>query len=241
MPYLLLNDPRLQRPAGWSPKWRPSAAGMDGGAFGSIEHGAVVDELGAALFDRPRMVEGPHVITVAWGIDVHGSVRIGLVKEGHDQAAPADGVATMAFWGPPRGFREAGETPEQAARREIGEETGAEIALDTVSIGQVITNETCTGSWSPLVAVKVDLERIAVIHPDRDEKIFRAQFFSLDEIDAMIAAGEHDGALTSSLILVGVVKKFEVLLQHLVLRPHDRDRPEQDTRATKRTQDPQNT
>ena len=215
MPKRLITD--VDWPDGKAPGWKHTDTGMNGGRFGRIEHAVVCTPNGAPIFDRPIVHEGPHVISPIWGFDEKGEILFGLVKEARDTAAPADGTTSLAFWGPPRGFRDHNETPEQAARREAGEEAGARVALSACYVGDHITNETCTGSWSPVVMLQVDLRRLFELQPDRGEKIYKASFFSLDEVAEMIRAGEHDGALTTSFVLVSALALFQI---HVLPRIH---------------------
>ncbi|NBD73785.1 NUDIX domain-containing protein [Patescibacteria group bacterium] len=176
---------------------------MDGERFGCIEHAVVCKPDGEAIFDRALVFEGPHVITVAWGFDPSsGEPMLALVKEARDTVALPDGKTSVAFWGPPRGFRGHSETPQEAARREAGEEAGANVVLETQYLGDFYVNETCVASASPTVLLQLDLDRVGAIRADRGEKIYKAEFFPAYEIERMIAAGEHEGALTTSKVLL---------------------------------------
>lgn len=208
MPKLLITDPRLTWPEGKGPNWKHTEEGIDGGRFGRIEHAVVCKPDGTAIFDRPITVEGPHVITVTFGFDESSfDWRLGLVKEARDTAAPPDGITSVSFWGPPRGFLGDRESVE------AGEEAGAAVFLEAWPLGEYITNETTTGSWSPFVALKVDLARLKEIAPERGEKIYKAQFFLVEEVEEMIKEGEFEGASTRSMVLITTL----MLYRHLVL------------------------
>lgn len=209
----ILKGEEGQWPEGKQPNWVHVGAGMDGGRFGAIEHRVMVDTHGNPLFDRAVVVEGPHIITVTWGFCPQTGVpRLGLVNEVRDTAAPADGLSTLSFWGPPRGFRDNGETPEVAARREAGEEAGVRAFLGTRYIGDIFVNETCVASCSPVVEVHVDLTQLGAITPDLrgGEKIFKAAFFTEEEVKAMILAGTHEGALTTSGVLATILLYWQL-------------------------------
>lgn len=213
MPKRLITDPGLVWSEGKGPNWRPTPEGADGGRFGRIEHAVVCKPDGTAIFDRMITVEGPHVITVLYGHDKESNdLKLGLVKEARDTAAPADGVSSLAFWGPPRGFRDAEETELQAALREAGEEAGAHVVVKSASLGQFITNETTTASWSPFVALQVDLSRLQAIAPERGEKIYKAEFFFADEVEEMIKQGTHDDASTRSMVLATTLLLYRLFI-----------------------------
>ncbi len=64
------------------------------------------------------------------------------------------------FLGPPRRFCLENEDPIIAAKRIISREAGAEVCIATLLMGEFITNETTTSSWSPVVYTQVDLEKL---------------------------------------------------------------------------------
>ena len=226
MPKLPINDTRIVWPAGRGPGWTHTDSGLDGGRFGSISHyayGAFGDDSKFyAQFDRPVVVEGPHAIAIPFGRDLSdGKFKIGLVKEQRDTAAPDNGYESVFYWGPPRGFAEPGDAGAIAmAVRETGEEIGAQVlAADPWLIGNYITNETCTASQSPIVAVPVNLERLSQTQGDDGfgEKILKAQFFSLDKIEDMIREGEYDDGLTTSMVLGHTMFLYRLYLRQLTL------------------------
>lgn len=211
MPKLLSTDPRVIWPAGRTPNWVQKPDGVDGGRFGFIEHAVICKPDGTAIFDRYVTKEGSHVITLPFGQDPStGEWKIGLVMEARDTAAPADGVTSLSFWGPARGFRDENETAEAAARREAGQEAGASVILSAVALGDFITNETTTTSWSPFVALNVDLSRLQAIAPEQGEKIYKSKFFTLQEVEEMILHGTHEGAYTTSMVLITTVMLYRL-------------------------------
>jgi hypothetical protein len=222
MPKLPIDDSRIVWPNGRSPGWTHTAAGLDGGKFGSVQHAAYgelqSDGTFLAQFDRPVVIEGPHAIAIAFGRDPSdGQFKIGLLKEQRDTAAPADGETSVFYWGPPRGFAEPGDQGAIAmAVRETGEEIGAGVlAFDPWILGEYITNETCTASGSPIVAVPVDLTRLAEIIKEggRGEKILKAEFFTLLQVEAMIKYRVYQGALTNSMVLGQITLLYRLHLQ----------------------------
>lgn len=213
MPKRLITDPAIIWPEGKGPNWKHTPEGVDGGAFGRIEHAVICKPDGTAIFDRLITVEGSHVITVTYGHDKESNdFKIGLVKEARDTAAVADGATSLAFWGPPRGFRDKGETEIQAALREAGQEAGANVTLNARMLGDFITNETTTASWSPFVALQVDLAKLQEIAPERGEKIYRAEFFFADEVEGMIKQGTHDGASARSMVLATTLMLYRLFV-----------------------------
>lgn len=211
MPKRLITDPLVKWPEGVAPKWVPTPEGYDGGRYGRIEHAVVCKPDGTAIFDRLITVEGPHVITVLYGHDpVDFGMKIGLVKEARDTAAPADGETSLAFWGPPRGFVNEGESVVEAALREAGEEAGAGVIKETHDLGKFITNETTTASWSPFVALEADLSKLQAIAPERGEKIYKAKFFFPEEIEEMIKAGSFEDASTRSMVLIATLSAYRL-------------------------------
>lgn len=216
MPALSITDPKVVFSKEKSPGWSYTATGIDGGRFGRVEHIAVVDANGNFMFDTVTRFESAHVIDLAFGRDsVDGKVKLGLVNERRDTAAvELDGISSPNYWGPPRGFQEEDESLIEAARREAGEESGANtlIADPWVVAEDTVSNESNTRSRSPWVALPVDLAKISEPHPDATEKIFKSQFFTPEEISQMIVRGEHDGASTRSWCLATALLYFQLFI-----------------------------
>jgi 8-oxo-dGTP pyrophosphatase MutT (NUDIX family) len=213
MPKRIIADTAIIWPEGKGPNWKHTPEGVDGGKFGRIEHAVVCKHDGTAIFDRLITIEGPHVITIVYGHDKESNdYKLGLIKEARDTAAPADGVTSLSFWGPPRGFRDGNETEVQAALREAGEEAGVSVVLKTTTLGDFITNETTTASWSPFVALEVDLSKLQTIAPERGEKIYKAEFFFADEVEEMVREGIHDGASTRSMVLATTLLLYRLFI-----------------------------
>ena len=226
MPARNITDSDLVFPEGKKPGWVHTKAGMDGGQFGQVVHIAVCKPDGTFLFDKPVIEEGSHVITLTYGFlyDDRSGVTpvLALVKEQRDTAAELDGTDAPVFWGPPRGYAE--QTDDglmAAAMREAGEETGANVLVGEpwIVTRDTVPNETIVRSRSPWVAIPVDVRRLGEIRADHGEKIFKAEFFSVEEIEIMIAAGSYDGASTESWCLMAALTLFRVHVLPKLRRP----------------------
>lgn len=182
--------------------------------FGEVEYFVVTDKDGNPQFDRPRYHEAPHIITVVWGKKKEEYVYIGLVLEARPHAIPYDSsspYSDVKFWGVPRGFLNAGETPEEAARREAGEESGAAVVLESKEAGYIYPNPTFCATFGPVIFLKVDLDRLEAIRPTRGEKIYKAQFFAEEQVKQMIVRGKYgDGLLEDGVSLAALMKFFAV-------------------------------
>ena len=192
-------------PEGRGPTWK---LGLDGyeSPFGQTEHRVIFNK-GKPRFDRVVIVEPPHVIIVAVGRG-YGQPLLGLVKETRDTAAPLDGVTSSTFWGPPRGFLQVNETIEAAIARLVNNETGKTLIQSVQKMGQWITNETTTSSWSDVVIVDVDLKTHSKIRTDRNEPFYKVDWFTRPEVAKMIFHGTHEDASTRSMVMTTVAFLF---------------------------------
>jgi 8-oxo-dGTP pyrophosphatase MutT (NUDIX family) len=116
-------------------------------------------------------------------LDEHGRV---LLIEGHDPAAPELG----SWWITPGGGREGDETPEQAALREVEEETG--LALTAVS-GPIWARTTTFSFDGELIEQQEDFFTARVQHflaeasaPTELERraTISMRWWSVDELEA---------------------------------------------------------
>lgn len=199
---------------GFSADW---VSDSDGGmvskkGYGHVHLSVVTDDDGHPLYDRPILHETPHVLTWLFSRAENDTILSGLIKERRDTAAPADGKTTVNFWGPPRGLLDEGESTKEAAVREVGEETGAQIIKGVWDMGDVITNETCTGTFTPMVAIEVDPDVFDPISSQHGEQIFTFEFFTRSEILVMINEGTHEGTLCNSALFIAAFQKFCIKL-----------------------------
>lgn len=168
--------------------------------YGEVAYAIVVDDDNVPLYDRPVYREAPHVVTVPF-YEEAGQTFVGLVLE-----ARAHGGGD--FWGVPRGFLKSGETPEQAALREAGQEAGVEVVLSAVLGGFINPNPTFVATKGPVVFLKVDRERLGQVRPGRGERIYRAKFFTTAQLYDMIVAGEYEGGQMSDGVSLAAIMMF---------------------------------
>lgn len=169
--------------------------------FGSVEYSVVTDANGKPAWDRPVYREAPHIITVPWYKPMLGQLEIGLIMEERVHGGGA-------FWGVPRGFLNPGEKPEDAARREAGEEAGARVVKSSHYLGPLNPNPTFVETTGPVVALEVDKNRLAKIAPDHKEKIYKVHFFSRQELYRGIADGLYQGGKFSDGVSLAAVMMF---------------------------------
>jgi ADP-ribose pyrophosphatase len=98
----------------------------------------------------------------------------------------------------PRGGREAGETPEQAAARELREETGAE-ATAFLPLGRVAADSGQLAAVLWLVAARV--RRAGPRHPEAREAIDRVVPMTYGALRAACERGELFDGLTMAVVL----------------------------------------
>lgn len=102
------------------------------------------------------------------------------------------------LWEAPAGTLNAGETPEQCARREIVEEAGLEAGA-LVEVGFVFTAPGFTDEKIHLFLATGCTP--APVHRDDDEVISEVRAFAWPEIDALITSGALTDAKTLSALL----------------------------------------
>lgn len=179
--------------------------------FGSVRSAVVTDEAGKPIFDRPRYEERPNVNVVAWGRDKKtGQVRVALISQPRphaDDPTNPENSEQLIFAQIPMGFKEGlfgkdqveeYESSKDAAIRETGEETGAGVIKDILQpeFPYHNPNPTFIGTWSDLVFVEVDLEKIEKLKFDRNEPIFKAEYVPLKEVWKEIRSGKTDRGIT---------------------------------------------
>jgi hypothetical protein len=179
--------------------------------FGSVRSAVVTDETGKPVFDHPRYEEAPNVNIVAWGRDKNtGQIRVALISQPRpyaDDPTDPENTKTLIFAQIPMGFKEliigrdqlgAYESSKQAAARETAEETGASVIknISQPEFPYHNPNPTFVGTWSDLVFVEVDLERIETLKQDRNEPIFKAEYIPLKQIWKELRAGKTERGIT---------------------------------------------
>jgi ADP-ribose pyrophosphatase YjhB (NUDIX family) len=169
--------------------------------FGSVQTAVVLDKDGKPVFDRPSYHEAPNVNLVVWGRNRAGEVKIAVIRQprphaDNPQQSPELKNESIVFGQTPMGFAEKvlGESPEDAARRETNEETGAKIVLsiERPKCPWHNPNPTFVATWSDLLFVQVDLEKIEELKSTRNEPIFSAEFISPAELIHRVCEGEDD-------------------------------------------------
>lgn len=169
--------------------------------FGSVESAVVVDENGAPVFDRPLYREAQNVNLVVFGRTADENVRIAVIRQPRPHSDnPLDRESNdhdpVVFGQVPMGFAEKiiGESLDDTAIRETGEETGATVVKRVMRPKMPFhnPNPTFVATWSDLLFVEVDIERIEALKSSRNEPIFSAEFISAEELISRIAAGTDE-------------------------------------------------
>ncbi len=204
----------MQKKPSFQLGWTHTTSGNDwmckSDRYGTVASAVVADDVGNPLFDRPVYAEAAHIITVPW-CEVDARILIGLILEDRPHGA-------NLYWGVPRGFQKFGETPETAARREAGEEAGAAVVLGTRTLGRINPNPTFVSTTGPVIALKVDRDRLEDIRPGRNEKIYKVCFFSIEELFRHLANGEpYDGGVFEDGVSLAALFMFAAHLPALVL------------------------
>ncbi len=189
-------------------------AGVDWEAvspFGAVRSAVVTDEYGKPVFDRPRYEEAPNVNIVAWGRDKKtGQIKVALISQPRphaDDPTNPENTEQLVFAQIPMGFKikvlgrdqiEAFESSKAAGKRETGEETGAFVIKDVFEPEFPFhnPNPTFVGTWSDLIFVEVDLDKIEELKYDRSEPIFSAEYVPLKQLWKEIKVGKTDRGIT---------------------------------------------
>jgi ADP-ribose pyrophosphatase YjhB (NUDIX family) len=174
-------------------------------SFGSVQTAVVLDASGSPVFDRPIYSEAPNVNMVAYGRSSDGQTKVAVIRQPRPHADDPEvrhthGHAPIVFGQVPMGFIEKilGESVEEAAERETFEETGARTVLSVTrpACPYHNPNPTFVRTWSDLVFVEVDLERIESLRSTRDEPIYSAEYIPVPELLRRIKDGrDEQGAL----------------------------------------------
>jgi len=186
----------LQEYPAFTPQWKRTEGDViaENCKFGSLRHGVVCAEDGSPQYDQPVWFEPLGAVCVP----VTKNNKIALLE----QLRPVPQVANHQFqwlpsdfsrcgnvsWELPRGFPNAGETPEQTAKRETEEELGW-IVESVKYLGKCNANTTFFGNSQAIFLVRVDTSRIASTEADKTEIIQRVRLFSWEEILQMVLDG----------------------------------------------------
>jgi len=202
--------------------------------FGSVSDRVAVDAKGQPIFDRPEYREAPNVNMIVWGIDRETSqYKIGLIEEDRphaDNPLNPDSTDLVRFLQIPMGFKEkvlgldlieGFETGHRAAAREAAEETGAGVILDMCQPDYPWNNPapSFVATWSELWFVRIDLGKLEEIRPDRNEPIFRADFYTIPELFEILRTGRNQngavirGMQTESLLMIWFAYHPDALAQ----------------------------
>lgn len=179
--------------------------------FGAVRSAVVTDEVGWPVFDRPRYEEAQNVNIVAWGRDRKTrQIKVALISQPRphaDDPTNPENIEPLVFAQIPMGFKEkllgkdqleVFESSKEAAARETGEETGATVIKDIFQpeFPYHNPNPTFVGTWSDLVFVEVDLDKVEALRASRNEPIFEAKYIPLQEVWKEIRAGKTDRGIT---------------------------------------------
>ena len=128
------------------------------------------------------------------------SAGVNLERDGKILVLERAAGALVGFWGIPSGLMEHGETPEQAARRELFEESGLSVAGDLTLVGvttmQIYGHHTIRLLYAGAAAdgeVKLSHEHSAARWIDPDE--YRRTHLGDESIAAWRARNAADGAV----------------------------------------------
>jgi len=207
--------------------------------FGSVRSAVVTDEEGKPVYDRPRYEEAPNVNIIAWGRDKNTrEIKVALITQPRPHADDPENPKnskTLIFAQIPMGFKdrilgkdhlEAFESSKEAAARETAEETGASVIKDISQpeFPYHNPNPTFVGTWSDLVFVEVDLERIEALKKDRNEPIFAAEYIPLKQLWKELRAGKTERGITRMCTSNSALLIFLTYLGTLVKASKDRNK-----------------
>jgi len=198
---------RLRDCPGHVPRWRllvngeptpPETEWEVTSPFGSVKTAVVLHPDGTPNFDRAIVYEAPATNVVAWGWKRRWFRRpeacIAVIRQPRPHADDPlhqgkDGHLPVVFGQLPMGFREkllggTFESPEDGAVREVGEETGATaiIRVEKPGCPWHNPNPTFVGSWTDILFVEVDLDKVEALKSTRDEPIYSAEYIPVREL-----------------------------------------------------------
>lgn len=197
--------------------------------FGFAEVRVQRGKEGGPEFDRVVYGEAPNINAVVYGVDGEGTYYVGVVVQQRPFADNPDGspADVPITFGQPcvMGFLDrivgatlakAFESPEDGAVREALEEAGVAAVEQIERVGHHNPNPTFCATWSTLVEIKVNLEKIQ--DPvDAKELIYTCEYLPVREVLRRIAEGEHEGvsyrsATANDAFLVWLARHPEALI-----------------------------
>lgn len=197
---ILHNDPRPR--TGWLYKVSRFTdkvmQHIDG--LGQIIHVAICRDDGTPMWDQPIFVEQRGGITVV----MNDKGEVGMIEVERPVIRSVEGFDYMDFdptalgrpsWEFPRGFPKKGETTEQTAAREAGEELGSPIK-EIVKLGEVSANTTYFPIPQPVYLAMLDDSFTGTIPPDINEKILQVSWKSEEQFSQMVRDGQIVCGLT---------------------------------------------
>lgn len=176
--------------------------------FGSAHPAVVMHSDGTPNFERWAYTEAPAVNVIAWGRKKRWfrkpEVYVAVIRQPRPHADDpehpgVDGHSPIVFGQIPMGFAEKVlggkfETAKDAASREVGEETGATAVINVTKpkCPWHNPNPTFVTSWTDLLFVEVDLEKVEQLKRDRNEPIYSAEYIPISELIQRIREGKDD-------------------------------------------------
>lgn len=109
-------------------------------------------------------------------------------------------------WEIPRGFGTAGFSATQNAEKELFEETGLE-AKEVRCLGQMNTDSGLTSDHADLFLAEIKEMNLSLEHKESKEEIQKVRFFTMAEIQEMIATGKITDSFTLSALGIWQLKK----------------------------------
>lgn len=198
---------RVTPPDGKTQEFPPGTEWEATSRFGKVEDVVVADDKNNPLFNRPRYHEAPNTNMVAWGYDPKtGEIKIAILSEERPHAlhpTNTDSNSSLKFGQVPMGFKdkiigkdllEEYESAIQGAIRELGEETGAKtiISVSRPAYPFHNPNPTFVATWSELVFIRVNLEKIEEKKLGKNEMIYKAEYIPVKELLERIRIGQTD-------------------------------------------------
>jgi len=163
----------------FKPGWQWKDGELANPKYGSVKHVVVCKDDGTPIYDTYQIGEtaGAIVVPYYWKNNV---LYLGFIDELRPMVKDGKGnQGKVVLRGVPRGFKDPGETLEEAAIRELGEETSAVVKKLTF-IGRQNPNSTFyTTCGIPVFKAEVDPEKISQLRPDVEEKIVKSNYYPL--------------------------------------------------------------